>query len=75
MLKIGAFSRRGRVSVKVLRHYEAIGLLKPAHIDGATGYRSYEPSQLDDLHRLSAPSSSSAAWSGRAGCSKSTRLQ
>jgi len=26
MLRIGAFSRRGRVSVKALRHYEAIGL-------------------------------------------------
>ncbi len=52
MLRIGTFSRRGRVSVKALRHYEAIGLLKPAHVDGATGYRSYEPSQLDDLHRL-----------------------
>ena len=52
MLRIGTFSRRGRVSVKALRHYEAIGLLKPAHVDGATGYRYYEPSQLDDLHRL-----------------------
>src|SRR5260370_9868836 len=52
MLRIGTFSRRGRVSVKALRHYEAIGLLKPAHVDGATGYRSYEPSQLADLHRL-----------------------
>src|SRR5229473_3210208 len=52
MLRIGTFSRRGRVSVKALRHYEAIGLLKPAHVDNATGYRYYEPSQLDDLHRL-----------------------
>jgi len=52
MLRIGTFSRRGRVSVKALRHYEAVGLLKPAHVDGASGYRYYEPSQLDDLHRL-----------------------
>jgi len=52
MLRIGTFSRRGRVSVKALRHYEAIGLLKPANVDSATGYRYYEPSQLDDLHRL-----------------------
>jgi DNA-binding transcriptional MerR regulator/effector-binding domain-containing protein len=52
MLRIGEFSRRGRVSVKALRHYEAVGLLRPAHIDGATGYRYYEPGQLDDLHRL-----------------------
>jgi len=52
MLRIGEFSRRGRVSVKALRHYEAIGLLKPAHVDAATGYRSYAADQLDDLHRL-----------------------
>ena len=52
MLRIGEFSRRGRVSVKALRHYEAIGLLRPAHVDAATGYRSYQTGQLDDLHRL-----------------------
>lgn len=52
MLRIGEFARRGRVSVKALRHYEAIGLLKPARVDAATGYRSYTVDQLDDLHRL-----------------------
>ncbi len=52
MLRIGEFSRRGRVSVKALRHYEAIGLLKPGHVDAATGYRYYAVGQLDDLHRL-----------------------
>jgi DNA-binding transcriptional MerR regulator/effector-binding domain-containing protein len=52
MLRIGEFARRGRVSVKALRHYEAIGLLRPAHVDAATGYRSYAADQLDDLHRL-----------------------
>jgi DNA-binding transcriptional MerR regulator/effector-binding domain-containing protein len=52
MLRIGEFSRRGRVSVKALRHYEAIGLLKPDRVDPATGYRHYTVAQLDDLHRL-----------------------
>jgi DNA-binding transcriptional MerR regulator/effector-binding domain-containing protein len=52
MLRIGEFSRRGRVSVKALRHYEALGLLRPAHVDAATGYRYYDTDQLDDLHRL-----------------------
>ena len=52
MLRIGEFSRRGRVSVKPLRHYEAIGLLKPDHVDPASGYRYYATGQLDDLHRL-----------------------
>jgi DNA-binding transcriptional MerR regulator/effector-binding domain-containing protein len=50
--RIGEFARRGRVSVKALRHYEAIGLLRPAHVDAATGYRHYAADQLDDLHRL-----------------------
>jgi DNA-binding transcriptional MerR regulator len=52
MLRIGEFSRRGRVSVKALRHYEAVGLLKPDHVDPATGYRYYAAGRLDDLHRL-----------------------
>lgn len=51
-MKIGVFARLGRVSVKALRHYEAVGLLKPAHTDAATGYRYYEASQLGTLHRL-----------------------
>ena len=52
MLRIGEFSRRGRVSVKALRHYEAIGLLEPDHVDPASGYRYYATGQLDDLRRL-----------------------
>src|SRR5262245_11299924 len=52
MLRIGEFARRGRVSVKALRHYEAIGLLRPANVDAATAYRYYAADQLDDLHRL-----------------------
>jgi DNA-binding transcriptional MerR regulator len=52
MLRIGEFARRGRVSVKAVRHYEAVGLLQPARTDAATGYRYYEPAQLDTLNRL-----------------------
>ena len=52
MFRIGDFARRGRVSVKALHHYEAMGLLKPARVDPVTGYRFYEPSQLGALHRL-----------------------
>jgi len=52
MMRIGAFSRLGHVSIKALRHYEAIGLLKPACTDAVTGYRYYKASQLDELHRL-----------------------
>ncbi|MEU0096623.1 MerR family transcriptional regulator [Kribbella sp. NPDC006257] len=52
MFAIGDFARHGRVSVRMLRHYDAIGLLRPAHVDQATGYRSYAAAQLADLNRL-----------------------
>jgi hypothetical protein len=40
MFSIGEFARHGRVSVRMLRHYDAIGLLRPASVDPASGYRS-----------------------------------
>jgi DNA-binding transcriptional MerR regulator len=52
MFSIGDFARHGRVSVRMLRHYDAIGLLRPAHVDPATGYRSYTAGQLSRLNRI-----------------------
>ncbi|MGX2995560.1 MerR family transcriptional regulator [Streptomyces sp. JNUCC 64] len=52
MFTIGDFARHGRVSVRMLRHYDAIGLLRPAHVDPATGYRSYTAVQLTRLNRV-----------------------
>jgi DNA-binding transcriptional MerR regulator len=49
---IGDFARLGRVSVRMLRHCDAIGLLRPAHVDPATGYRSYRAAQLAELNRI-----------------------
>jgi len=49
MYSIGRFASIGRVSVRMLRHYDEIGLLIPAHVDPATGYRSYAPEQLNRL--------------------------
>ena len=46
MLKIGDFSRLSRISVRMLRHYDEIGLLKPAVTDELTGYRYYREDQL-----------------------------
>jgi len=45
MFKIGDFSRISQVSVKTLRYYDEIGLLKPAHVDRFTGYRYYSVDQ------------------------------
>nr|WP_246308795.1 MerR family transcriptional regulator [Kineosphaera limosa] len=51
-MSIGDFARFGQVSVRMLRHYDAIGLLTPAHVDPWTGYRSYSAEQLARLNRL-----------------------
>jgi len=52
MFSIGEFARLGLVSVRMLRHYDAIGLLRPAHVDPLTGYRSYQAAQLARLNRI-----------------------
>jgi DNA-binding transcriptional MerR regulator/effector-binding domain-containing protein len=45
-LAIGDFSRMTHLSVKALRHYHDVGILVPAEVDPASGYRFYEPSQV-----------------------------
>lgn len=52
MFTIGDFARYGRVSPRMLRHYDAIGLLRPARTDPATGYRLYGAAQLAKLNRI-----------------------
>ncbi|UQW99772.1 MerR family transcriptional regulator [Streptomyces sp. RerS4] len=52
MFTIGDFAKHGRVSVRMLRHYDAIGLLRPARVDPVSGYRSYEAGQLARLNRV-----------------------
>jgi DNA-binding transcriptional MerR regulator len=49
---IGEFSRLSRLTVTTLRHYDDVGLLAPAAVDPATGYRSYEDEQLPVALRL-----------------------
>jgi predicted transcriptional regulator YdeE/DNA-binding transcriptional MerR regulator len=52
MLKIGEFSKISQVSVKTLRYYDQLSLLKPAHIDRFNGYRYYSLEQLPRLYRI-----------------------
>ncbi|WEO99671.1 MerR family transcriptional regulator [Streptomyces sp. FXJ1.172] len=52
MFTIGDFARHGRVSVRMLRHYDATGLLHPAHVDPVSGYRHYTAAQLARLNRI-----------------------
>lgn len=51
-LKIGESSALGRVSVRMLRHDERLGLLEPADTDAFTGYRCSELGQLPRLNRI-----------------------
>ncbi len=52
MLKIGDFSKLGRVTVKALRLYDELGLLKPVEVDRWNGYRYYAAGQLTRLNRI-----------------------
>jgi effector-binding domain-containing protein len=52
VLKIGDFSRLSQVSVKTLRYYDDMGLLRPAQVDPFTGYRYYSASQFPRLNRV-----------------------
>lgn len=54
MLKIGEFSKLSRCSVRMLHHYDEIGLLAPKNVDPFTGYRYYAESQLHVAWRIQA---------------------
>ena len=54
MLKIGEFSKLSRVSIRMLRHYDEINLLKPALVDRFTEYRYYKEDQLPQCSRIAA---------------------
>lgn len=51
-MNIGEFARLGGVSTRMLRHYDALGLLVPAHVDPFTARRSYDAGQLPVLNQL-----------------------
>jgi effector-binding domain-containing protein len=52
VFKIGDFSRLSFVTVKALRYYDEIGLLKPVKVDRFTGYRYYSADQLPRLNYI-----------------------
>lgn len=52
MYKIGDFSQIAQVSVRMLRHYDKLGLLKPEYVDPWSSYRFYTLDQLSRLHRI-----------------------
>jgi protein phosphatase len=54
LMPIGEFSQRSGLSPKRLRTYAAEGLLAPAAVDPASGYRYYSPGQLSDARVIDA---------------------
>lgn len=52
MFRIGEFSRIARVSARLLRYYDELGLLRPGVVDPSTNYRYYTTAQLQRLNRI-----------------------
>jgi len=52
MFRIGEFSQMAQVTIRTLRHYDELGLLKPVHTDRFTDYRYYTIEQLPQLNRI-----------------------
>lgn len=52
MFRIGDFSRLARVSARLLRWYDEIGVLKPERVEPGSGYRLYSAAQLAQLNRI-----------------------
>jgi DNA-binding transcriptional MerR regulator len=52
LLPIGRFARLSGLTVKALRHYDALGLLSPVRTDATTRHRWYAPQQLEPARRI-----------------------
>lgn len=52
MFKIGEFSKLTQVSIRMLRYYDDMGLLKPAEVNCENGYRMYSSEQTKTLSKI-----------------------
>lgn len=52
MFKIGEFSKLTQVSIRMLRYYDEVGLLKPDKVDPFTDYRLYSARQIPRLNQI-----------------------
>lgn len=52
MLKIGDFSKLSQISIRMLRYYDELDILKPSNLDENTGYRFYSAEQLETASTL-----------------------
>jgi DNA-binding transcriptional MerR regulator len=53
-MRISEFARAGNVTVRALRFYDEVGLLRPAHVSPDSGYRRYDAAQIAELNRIQA---------------------
>ena len=51
LLSIGQFGQLTALTAKALRHYDEVGVLRPAHVDDVTGYRWYSLEQARDARQ------------------------
>ena len=54
MHRTGQFSKINKVTIKTLRYYDEMGILKPSFVDQENGYRYYTSEQLPELHKIMA---------------------
>jgi DNA-binding transcriptional MerR regulator len=52
LMTIGRFARLTGLSIGTLRHYDEVGLLPPASVDPASGYRRYRRSQVGRARQI-----------------------
>ncbi|MEN8908181.1 MAG: helix-turn-helix domain-containing protein [Clostridiales bacterium] len=52
LFRIGDFSKFTRISIRMLRHYDKIGILKPTRIDKYTNYRLYSVDQIPIVNKI-----------------------
>jgi DNA-binding transcriptional MerR regulator len=54
LVGIGEFALLCGLTISALRHYDEVGLLRPAFVDPATGYRRYRPEQIRQARMICA---------------------
>lgn len=52
MYRIGLFSQITKTTIKALRYYDRVGLLKPNNVDKFTHYRYYSTEQISQLYEI-----------------------
>ena len=52
LIKIGDVAKLCNISIKAIRYYEELGLIKSAEIDRYTGYRYYDNKNLESIYTI-----------------------